>query len=280
MGIYPSRSGEKTRSGRSAYSCEKYKFFLEAPFEISNKCCNVMKKTPVHRYARETGRYPITAQMATESRLRTQQWLKNGCNGFDMKSPISNPMSFWTEQDVLTYIKLNNLPIASVYGEIVEDVKDDEVGGQLTMSDIWADAGIFDAERPLLKTTGCKRTGCIFCGYGCHMKDDTRFVDLKVTHPKLYDYIMKPEESGGLGYKTKIDWINKHGNLNIKYQEVNMKNYEVAEVCADSNCCQLCKLRHENYEICFDRDFESFDSPADILEYMNDEAKRIQHFTN
>lgn len=33
-----------------------------------------------------------------ERHLREQQWLKNGCNGFEMKSPISNPMSFWTEQ--------------------------------------------------------------------------------------------------------------------------------------------------------------------------------------
>ena len=48
----------------------------------------------------------MTAQMASESRLRTSQWLKNGCNGFNMKSPISNPMSFWTEQDVLLYIRV------------------------------------------------------------------------------------------------------------------------------------------------------------------------------
>ena len=27
----------------------------------------------------------MTAEMAEESRLRKQQWLKNGCNGFDMK---------------------------------------------------------------------------------------------------------------------------------------------------------------------------------------------------
>ena len=80
-----------------------------------------MKKSPTHTYSRKTGRKPMTAQMASESRLRTQQWLKNGCNGFDMKNPISNPMSFWTEQDVLLYIRENNLPICSVYGDIVEE---------------------------------------------------------------------------------------------------------------------------------------------------------------
>lgn len=205
---------------RSMFSCEKYKFFLEADFEICNRCCNVMKKAPSKLYGKQTNRKPITAQMASESRLRTQQWIKNGCNGFEMKSPISNPMSFWTEQDVLLYIKENNLPIASVYGEIVYDNSDnDNFNGQLKFGDIeeWKDCGIFDNERPLLKTTGCKRTGCVFCGFGCHMNDDTRFSDLKVTHPKLYEYIMKPWDEGGLDYKRIIDWINEHGNLNIKY---------------------------------------------------------------
>ena len=49
----------------------------------------------------------MTAEMAEESRLRTQEWLKNGCNGFDMKEPKSMPMSFWTEQDIYIYISKN-----------------------------------------------------------------------------------------------------------------------------------------------------------------------------
>ena len=32
---------------KSIYNCEKWKFLLEAPFLISNKCCNVMKKKQV-----------------------------------------------------------------------------------------------------------------------------------------------------------------------------------------------------------------------------------------
>ena len=205
---------------RSIFSLEKYKFFLESPFEISNRCCTVMKKEPSKRYSKETGRKPITAQMASESRLRTQKWLQNGCNGFEMKSPISNPMSFWKEQDILLYIKQNDLPICSVYGDIIEDLEGtEEVEGQMTMSDIagWEDQGIFDAERLPLKTTGCKRTGCMFCGFGCHIKDDERFVKMKLTHPKQYEWIMKPWNEGGLGYKDVIDWINEHGNMNIRY---------------------------------------------------------------
>lgn len=194
------------------FSQEKYKFFLEAPFEISNRCCNVMKKEPFHRYAKQTGKVFMTAQMASESRLRTQKWLQNGCNGFDLKNPISNPMSFWTEQDVLLYIYQNHIPIASVYGEVVKEA---EVEGQLDFEDL----GIFELGRPTLRTTGCSRTGCMFCGFGCQMEPEGegRFERLKITHPKIYDYIMRPWDEGGLGYKEVIDWINENGNLNIKY---------------------------------------------------------------
>lgn len=65
--------------------------------------------------------HPITAMMAAESRLRRNSWLKNGCNAFDSKRPISNPMSFWTENDVLEYLAKHKVPYASVYGEIVQN---------------------------------------------------------------------------------------------------------------------------------------------------------------
>lgn len=198
---------------RSQYSQEKYKFFLEAPFEISGKCCDVMKKEPAHTYYRKTGRKPIIATMASESRLRTQKWLQNGCNGFDLTIPTSTPMSFWTEQDVLLYIKENNLPICSVYGEVVTDY---EAMGQCENQMSFADFGIFDDERPLLKTTGCQRTGCVLCGFGCHLEKESRFLRLKETHPKFHNllYILK---NNGVTYAEAIDWVNEHGNMNIKY---------------------------------------------------------------
>lgn len=200
---------------RSKFSFVKYKFFLDCPFDISNKCCDVMKKKPAHKYAKESGKKCITAQMATESRLRTQQWLRNGCNAFEAKNPISNPMSFWTEQDVLLYIYLNNLKIASVYGDVVVDYNaEGQVEGQITMQDL----GLFDSGNHILKTTGLSRTGCMFCGFGCHLeKEKGRFEIMKETHPKQYEYIMKPVEDGGLGYKDLIDWINENGNMNIRY---------------------------------------------------------------
>ena len=109
--------------GKGMMNRQKWKFMIaeDAP-RISHKCCSVMKKNPCNKYSKITGRKAITGQMAEESRLRTQKWLQNGCNGFDLKNPKSNPMAFWTEQDVLRYIKNNGIKIASVYGEIVADI--------------------------------------------------------------------------------------------------------------------------------------------------------------
>ena len=194
----------------SQFDYRKWKWLALSPYMISNKCCDVMKKSPSHSYQTKTGRKGMTAQMAAESRLRTQQWLHNGCNGFNMKRPISNPMSFWVEQDVLQYIYRNDLPICEVYGEIVPDYEaTGQIEGQMSM---------FPDSMPL-KTTGAKRTGCMFCGYGCHLEKpgEGRFERMKITHPSVYEWIMKPWDQGGLGYKDVIDWLNEHGGLDIRY---------------------------------------------------------------
>ena len=202
------------------FSRARYDYLNDAPFKISHRCCDIMKKKPSKKYEKETGRKPIIATMACESVMRKTQWLQDGCNAFDVKRPTSKPMSFWTEQDVLLYIKQNNLPICSVYGDIIEDIDETEnVEGQMTMSDIkgWEDQSMFDAERNPLKTTGCSRTGCMFCMFGCSWKSWDNFERMKQTHPKQYEWIMKPWSRGGLGYKEVIDYLNEHGNLNIRY---------------------------------------------------------------
>ena len=182
---------------------EKWKFLIDAPFKISNKCCDVMKKTPAHVYEKRTKNYAIIGTMACESRVRKQEWIKHGCNAFDKKTPTSQPLSFWTEKDILQYIKENDLQIAQVYGEILDDYT----------------------------LTGESRTGCVFCMFGI-AQDNERFLKLKEIEPVKYDFVMRggafdtdgywkpaPDENGkmGLGYKFVIDWLNEHGGLNIKY---------------------------------------------------------------
>lgn len=106
-------------------------------------------------------------------------------------------MSFWTENDVLQYIKENGLEIASTYGEIVET--GEEI--YLLMTTV-----------PELKTTKCDRTGCMFCMFGCHLeKSPNRFERMKETHPKQYEWCMKSLDEGGLGLDDVLNYAQiKH----------------------------------------------------------------------
>ena len=45
------------KSGRGCVS-NKWKFLIDAPFKISNKCCDIMKKNPSKEYEKRTGRKP------------------------------------------------------------------------------------------------------------------------------------------------------------------------------------------------------------------------------
>lgn len=206
---------------------KKYEILLQAPFEISNRCCEKMKELPAARYEAKTGRKPIVGTMAEESKQRLDAWCKTGCNAFDSDRPMSKPISFWTEQDVLKLIVNEGLEIASVYGNIVPDYeKIGTIEGQIEFSDI----GFGDMDERPLKTTGCTRTGCIFCGYGCHRdRGITRFQRLKETHPKLYahcigggewnDRGMWQPSNSGLGMGFVFDWLNEQfGEDFIKYK--------------------------------------------------------------
>lgn len=199
---------DEKKTGR--YAMHKWTPLTKIDFKISEKCCDNMKKKPT----KKLDKYAITATMTVESKFREQKWLQNGCNAFNNKRPISNPMSFWTEQDVLQYIKNNHIPIASVYGDIVYEDYD----GQTRLEGCGK-----------LCTTGCHRSGCIFCGFGAHLeKGEGRFERLKRTHPKLYDYCMgggaygddgiwRPD-SKGLGMAHVIDELCRlYGKDFIKY---------------------------------------------------------------
>lgn len=167
---------------------------------------------------------PMTAQMASESRLRTTQWLQNGCNGFHMKNPVSNPMSFWTEQDVLEYIYTYHIPIADVYGKVLAE---NGACGKKQKQENTAGMGIFDAGKPVYRTDKCRRTGCVLCGFGCHLeKSPNRWETAEmVSNPAVIDYMLRggafdagglwKPDNRGLGFWFVIEWINIHGNLNI-----------------------------------------------------------------
>lgn len=133
-GVAVDKDGEKSK-----YNIPQYKFLLDAPFRISHKCCDYMKKKPAKKYEKETGRLPIVATMVEESNLRLQKWLKHGCNAFDLKRPMSAPMSFWSENDVLEYLLKYELDYAECYGEIVPKLDKEQIQGQITIYEVTND---------------------------------------------------------------------------------------------------------------------------------------------
>lgn len=219
------RGERRKKNGElSIYNYKKNEILLEAPFRISPYCCVCSKKEPAKRYEKETGNKPFIGTMANESRLRRDKWIEKGCNAFEDDRPISRPLSFWTDQDILHYIKKYNIDIAETYGKVVV-VDDDfemwkELGVQISLYDI-----LGDYEGATLATTDAKRTGCVFCMFGIS-HDLDRFLRLKKSEPKKYDFVMrggKFDDKGlwipddGLGYRFVIDWLNDNLNLGIKY---------------------------------------------------------------
>lgn len=153
--------------GRGKIS-ECWKYLVDAPFKISDQCCNIMKKHPSYDYEKETGNYPFIGKMADESSKRTQDYLRTGCNAFDNERPISTPLGFWREQDIWDYIHKFNIPYSKIYD------------------------------------MGYDRTGCMFCLYGISQETgENRIQRMQKTHPKQYDYCMNK-----LGLSKVLDYIN------------------------------------------------------------------------
>ena len=147
---------------------KKWLPLLAAPFKVSAKCCQIMKKDLGERYVQKTGRLPMIGVMAFESRARKFSQQRFGCNAFTKKHPESRPIMSWELCDVKDYIKEFNIEISEMYTKY-----------------------------------GADRTGCMFCGYGIHMDSSpNRFEKMRKTHPKHYDYIINR-----LGMGNVLDFI-------------------------------------------------------------------------
>lgn len=133
---------------------EKWLFLKNAPFKISEKCCNIMKKNPIHKFEKETGLQPYVGIMANDSRQRQLNYCRTKCNSFGTNA-VSRPLSIWLEKDIWEYINKFNIPYSKIY-----DV-------------------------------GLERTGCMFCLLGMHLEKNNRFDIMRKIHPQLYKYCME-----------------------------------------------------------------------------------------
>lgn len=155
---------------------KKWFFLLNESFDTSEKCCFHLKKKPFHEYQINTGLYPISGEMASESLQREMKYLQGGgCNQFG-DITISKPLSIWFEDDIWAYIKERNLEIADIYHK------------------------------------GAKRTGCMFCGYGCQFKEDNRLQMVYNMYPKWYEKFMN-YTNNGVTYREALRKVLKVNDL-------------------------------------------------------------------
>ena len=132
----------------------KYHYLINAPFKISEHCCNVIKKEPFHRFEKESKLKSYTGVMASDSYQRESSYLLYGCNNFT--KGLSQPIAFWTESDIWEYIKIKKLNYSTIYD------------------------------------MGVSRTGCMFCMFGIlKQPQPNRFQQMKKTHPKIWKYCME-----------------------------------------------------------------------------------------
>ncbi len=170
--------------GSTGKLAEKWKCLLDAPFDTSEKCCDILKKRPFKMYERKTGRTPYIGVTQDEGMRRARQYARTGCNIYDAGTIKSQPLGFWTKQDILRYAAENDIEICSIYGNI----------GRMP-----------DGEYYL---TGEQRTGCMFCAFGVHMEPEpNRFQRMERSLPKHYELCMKPLECGGLGMRIPLDFL-------------------------------------------------------------------------
>ena len=164
-------SGRVYKSGKIS---EKWKYLVKEDIKITEKCCDILKKKPVKKYEKETGRYPLLGTTVDESTLRKQQYYKFGCNTFEGKRPKSKPMSIFTEQNIWDIIKKYNIPYCDIYDDATID-------------------GVF--------VKGELRTGCAYCAFGEHnyAVGDTKFDRLIIREPKRYKSMMDK-----LGYRNAL----------------------------------------------------------------------------
>ena len=163
---------------------KKWRKLIVAPFDITEKCCDILKKEPMKLVQKETNKGVFIGTMASDSATRDETYRKNGCIIFTNKVKQCQPMGYWLEQDKMRYLVEENLPVAPVYGQIKQNEKGDYY------------------------FTGEQHTGCKLCLFGCHMeKGDNRIQRLASIEPAAYNFAMKPLCNGGLGFKDVMDYI-------------------------------------------------------------------------
>lgn len=150
-------------------------FALKSDIPVTNRCCDILKKDPVHRFEKRTGLKPIIGVRAEETNTRRIQYIKNGgCNVFTAGKEKSAPLSIFTKRDMDLIIEKFDIRLCDLY---------------------------YDMEYDGVVVEAFKQTGCMWCGFGAQLEDknNTRFHKNKILAPKQYESFMTK-----LGYRKAL----------------------------------------------------------------------------
>jgi len=166
---------------------KKWLKLLDAPFNVTDKCCDNFKKDPFHKYQKETGKKPIVGTTAEESDQRTVSYMKTGCISWEKGKERLRPISIFLKSDIWEYSETYNLKFCDVYYDRTLNIE--QIDGSFKNEFIEAE----------------EQTGCTFCLFGLHLESKdkpNRIQRIYKSHPKYYDIIVN---KCGLG--QVMDWL-------------------------------------------------------------------------
>lgn len=154
-------NGRRDCKGGMSKCPTKWVYLKDAPFDVSERCCDDLKKRSFKKYERHTGLYPLIGTTTSESRLRLQQYItRGGCSAFTGQRPRSYPISIFTNKDIADYCQRFNIRLCSLYDD-----------------------------------NNVRQSGCMVCGFGAD-RDPQHFDYLYQHYPKAYKYFMALQNNG------------------------------------------------------------------------------------
>ena len=173
----------------------KWQFLAEQTFDVTHKCCKILKKDPLDKWAKANNMMPIIGLISDESRLREQLALYGSDNG-KVYPFLRNG---WIEKDIWDYAKKYNIRFAECY------------------YDRYVDDFLIKART---------RTGCEYCGFGIHLEKDSRFLRSSLLAPKRYKKMMSLKNNG----ITFLDAINIVMQKDLPLPLLGLYGYKIMNV--------------------------------------------------
>lgn len=160
---------------------KKWRYFINAPYKISNNCCTYLKHEPMETYAKQNNLLgAVVFTRADESQSRKSKVLENGCIiiDHDKENYLAKPLSIWTDKNIDDCIKMYEIPLSKEY-----------------------------------TVMGMKRTGCRSCPFGCHLEPKTGKNRYQINHefyPREHEHDMVYMGMGQIVSDMGVSWNRKY----------------------------------------------------------------------